>query len=176
MASELEKAVAEKQQQLDEEIRLRQELAEITEKVAQDMEVHAHFSPSLLSPILSSHATYTLRFGRARIRRERCDGRERRPRSPPREHRRQEPAWMLTAPSRRGLRCCITTQQQDMDSKEEKIKELRVQIAMANDGKLHDQVAVYQTTIKQLQKQLAKEKELRIKAQVRVHLLLCDEL
>jgi hypothetical protein len=61
-----------------------------------------------------------------------------------------------------------------MDSKDEKIKELRVQIALAEDGKLHDELAACKTTIKQLKKQLAKEKERRISAQVRVHVLLCD--
>jgi signal transduction histidine kinase len=48
------------------------------------------------------------------------------------------------------------TAQEEVERKEEKIKDLRVQIAMSSDGDLHDQVSAYQTSVAMLQKQLAK--------------------
>jgi hypothetical protein len=85
MAKELDKAVEEKQKELEEERRLRQELADITEKVAQDMEVRAlSISLSLSHPLPPRHIHTSQLVWRARIRCERCDRRERRPWSPPR--------------------------------------------------------------------------------------------
>jgi len=191
MASELDKAVEEKEKELEEkekgleeERRTRVELADITERVTLDMEVHMRSLRPALSlpsspPPPHTHAAQLV--WRARIRRERCDGRERRPRSPPRQRvngkraSRRMMRWDADSALPAGA-SGAASQQTDLASKEEKIKELRVQIALADsrdDGQLLDEIAGLQTENKNLKKQLAKEKKLRISAQVRACVWAC---